>query len=222
MKYRELMFVTADLAGIFQGGVPPVGMEEGARFNSLYSDFLKIIETLKNTPATTPVNDETIAFFKDMVAGVKLVDNNIIDTQVGLLTDAYKDLIAQDPERWESMKKKVLSQITVGDEPSGLPNIQPGGETAGMNEQQIKLYNWAIKNPNDERSKQVLDKLNVEKNKGIESSIDVLMNGVWGTKTRPWENKTSAKIGEWYKDEKGNILQMPAPKPSKRKNPLGI
>lgn len=147
MVVQQLDAVTADVAGIMKGGSPD---EQGAaqmRFSNILTRWAALKSTLTSTPQA--INNPAVANkLKQIVKDIKNVDNKIISDNFKAQEQAFKPIIAKDPQRWNEYKKSVMEQTVAPDE-----TPDPGGTSHPQDSEAVA---WAKANPNDPRAKQIL------------------------------------------------------------------
>ena len=117
MTPQEMETVSADLAGIFQGGAPTqIGMHD-QEYNTLQKTYAGIVQHLTANPqdAASPQIKERLI---GVVNGLKKLDSGILDDHINYMEKAYKSVISKHKDEWEAMKENLRgsSVMKTGDE----------------------------------------------------------------------------------------------------------
>lgn len=119
---EDIHNMTADIQGIYKGGVPDeISLKHGA-YHTLRNDIAKVGELLSSNPQAvhTP---EVVAHLAKITKELKEIDNKVISDNLGINHVIYKPLIEKDPARWQDLTNSIMGTTS-----------DPAGSSGGANE----------------------------------------------------------------------------------------
>jgi len=122
--------VVTDIAGIFQGGVPPIISLEDQDIKTWYQKLAKWQEYFKGYQATGLVPEELQKQLFNLTKEIKDIDNEIVKNQQYIVDVGAEDVIKQDPDRWERLKKTVLFTTESAKEAAAYNRLFGGSKEA--------------------------------------------------------------------------------------------
>ena len=156
MTPQEMETVSADLAGIFQGGAPTqIGMHD-QEYNTLQKTYAGIVQHLTANPqdAASPQIKERLI---GVVNGLKKLDSGILDDHINYMEKAYKSVISKHKDEWEGMKENLRgsSVMQTGDEgkDGGKNKYSVNQVITAPNGKKYKVTGGDMNNPNIEEMK---------------------------------------------------------------------
>ncbi len=106
-------YVEADLAGIMQGGAPHEQMLRQQGYDNLVTTYANLKQKLTSEPQAIKV-PEIRQQLKDTIQGIIAVDNDVLDTNVGIAKESYLKAIKNDPKRFERLVGAANKVKTTG------------------------------------------------------------------------------------------------------------
>jgi hypothetical protein len=104
---QEYDYITADMAGIMQGGVPLQEQLRDQRFGNTLSSIAQTLSRIKSQPET--VNTPEIrALLKANMKHILDVDNAVINNNLAFLERAHADIINQHRSEWDAAKQAIM------------------------------------------------------------------------------------------------------------------
>ncbi len=108
-----LKYVEADLAGIMQGGAPHEQMLRSQGYDNLVTDWAKLKQKVLAEPQSLKI-PEIRQQLKETIQGIVAVDNDVLDTNVGINKETFLKAVKQDPERFNRLVGQVNKIKTTG------------------------------------------------------------------------------------------------------------
>jgi len=124
--------VVTDIAGIFQGGVPPIVSLEEQKLNTIAEKAAKIKSYFTGAMAEGLVSVDYQRQLFNLAKELKDIDNEIIQNQQYIVDIGGEDVIKQDPERWERLKRSVLKTTHSVKEDVSYGKLFEGKELGGV------------------------------------------------------------------------------------------
>ena len=129
MALKETLekYVESDLAGIMQGGAPHVEMLRQQGYENLVTKWANLKQMVTSKPQAIAI-PEIRQQLKDTLLGIMAVDNDVLDTNVGIAKEQFLQAIKSDPKRFERMVGVAEKIKTIGGKsrtsaPSGVPVV---------------------------------------------------------------------------------------------------
>ena len=126
---QDESLVTTDLTAIMKGGSPDEELLRQQQYGSLYKRGTELLQKITGNPKN--LNDmEVRAHLRDVINGVKEIDNDVIKNHIDSLESTYADTIANHPKQWDAYKAKQLKFVGLG--PDAAPAPKPGGQESNI------------------------------------------------------------------------------------------